>query len=138
MANINLNGLPNKIYMCDLSTVLGLGGALQTANLNEILLAAQCNNLPVYFNQEIYGAEISGGVDPNSDATKVLVNGSCIHTGTNRSTYLTGQGFDHKIMVSSFSHNGKDYYPTDETGMWLEHTHIYAIHFYCLKKELLA
>lgn len=142
MANINPNGLPNKIYMRDLSTILGSGGALQAAHLNEILLVAESNKLPIYFNKEMYGAEVSAGVvpiyDDDGDVTKIMVSGKCFHTGTNHSTYLTGQGFDYNIMVSSYAYNGKEYYPTDVTGIWQDHPCISATHFYCNKKELLA
>lgn len=144
MLKIDLDNLPDKVYMADLSTALGMNGELQEANLHTILFAASCNKLPIYFDTEMYGADVSDGVKPimdpyeHEEIINLEVPGDGILTTSNQCTLVRGLTKDKAILVSSYSNDGKTYYPIDETGMWVSPKLIHACNIYCDKKELFA
>lgn len=128
--------------MKDLCTALGLGGRLLEENLNEILFAAKLNDLPIYFNNDMYGAKISDGVEliinEKGEVINAMVSGKGIYTSGARNIYLSGYSFDNTIVISSYLHDSNDYYPIDETGMWQTSQNINAHCFFCNKNELFS
>ncbi len=60
MGRVKLHNLPEEISMRRLSTLLGYGGALDEPTLNAILLATQCNSVPIYFKEALSGSLTSG------------------------------------------------------------------------------
>lgn len=142
MANININNLPAKVDMKDLSTLLGLGGALEESNLNEILLAARCNELPIYFDVDIFGVKESDGAEPFGDKygiTQVMLNGLGVQASAGQRKVLTrGEPVGREIAVFAYEFNSEIFLPAidDHVATFLDLTLIQSRDFYCDKVEL--
>ena len=129
---------PEKQYLNTVSVRLGLGGMPNLSALNEILAYALDGTLRLYFDDDIDGAPIDGSFDEISD-TKIMVCCESSHllgrkTLIANNMYGTESGYH--ISLSQFTHDKKTYYPTDETGLWIEFITLPPNSFYCLKNEL--
>lgn len=114
--------------------------------LRTMLICAKAFDIPIYFNDEVYGYKIGDPLEETSnddgDITKIrTLKKSYFFDISNRLRassdadcfWVDGQYF---ITMSSFNHNNTDYHITDETQEWLSFQSFNINGFYFDRKDL--
>lgn len=142
---MTINILPAQIEIEELITVFGLNQMPVSRALKIIMAYSDHDNLPLYFDTPIYGSNINNHFeeikDMEGDITKVMASGQSSLFNTRKqvvaATVVTDQNeTDFKLLISMFSDDGDEYYPIDETGMWVEFESFHPNSFYCTRDEL--
>ncbi|PCI73139.1 MAG: hypothetical protein COB38_01775 [Gammaproteobacteria bacterium] len=130
--------MERKIYLNRVSVELGLGGMPNLNVLNEILSYALNGSLPIYFDNDIYGSKVNSTYDRIDESKIMVLGGSSYLQGCKTLVATNHYQFesDFHISLSRFVYKNEEYYPVDESGMWIEFPRMTPTHFYCLADQI--